>query len=233
VRSVLGGAVPERTRLVVALDEPDRTCQRGGVRGVAISDEECRRRWRPWSPAEVGARLDGVGVPWGIAAGWAVDLYLGRVTRGHGDIEISVPAACFPAIADAFGQVEWDVVGAGQTWPYPEALDRFHQTWLRSPDTGEFHVDVFREPHGGSVWICRRDPTIVLDLDEVYELTDDGIPYVIPEIVLLFKARARRAKDEIDFANLVEVLPAHRRHRLASWLDRLDVQHPWSEALRR
>ena len=35
--------------------------------------------------------------------------------------------------------------------------------------------------------------------------TDDGIPYVIPEVVLLFKAKARRAKDEADFQH---ALPA-------------------------
>lgn len=31
-----------------------------------------------------------------MAAGWALDLFRGRRTRDHGDIEIAVPAAGFP-----------------------------------------------------------------------------------------------------------------------------------------
>jgi hypothetical protein len=203
------------------------------VDGVPVSAEECRRRWRPWSPADVRDRLGHIEVPWGVAAGWAIDLFLGTMTRDHDDIEITVPAASFPVIADALIPCEWDVVGAARIWPYPETLDRFHQTWLRDVATGEYHLDVFREPHDGENWICRRDPTIVLPYVDVYEWTDDGIPFVIPEVVLLFKARDVRPKDQADFEQVIEVLSGERRSRLATWLRSLDSRHRWLPDLTR
>ena len=63
-----------------------------------------------------------------------------------------------------------------------------------------------REPADGDTWICRRDERIRMPYDQVIERTADGIPYGRPEIVLLFKAKAARPKDDADF------LPCYR-HR--------------------
>ena len=168
-----------------------------------------------------------------MAAGWAIDLFLGRVTRAHGDIEISVPATEFPAIATALGDFDWDVVGDGRLWPYPEALDRHFQTWLKDRTTGEFLLDVFREPHDGDVWVCRRDRSIRMPLRSIYEHSADGIPFVVPEIVLLFKAERVSRKDEADFDEVVPVLPDERRQRLADWIARVYPSHPWRQRLDR
>ena len=37
--------------------------------------------WAPWTPKEVAERLKDVTVPWYVAGGWAIDLFLGRQTR--------------------------------------------------------------------------------------------------------------------------------------------------------
>lgn len=199
--------------------------------GVPISDEEAAARWRPWTPAELRGRLDGVDAIWGVAAGWAIDLFLGHVTRDHGDIEMSLPSTQFPAIAAALGDFAWDVPGDGRLWPYPEALDRHHQTWLRDRTSGAFLLDVFREPHDGDVWICRRDPCIRMPLRAVYEHNADGIPFVIPEVVLLFKAKRTRPKDAADFDRVVPALSDERRARLRGWLARAHPEHPWRRRL--
>jgi len=203
----------------------------GRVDGVPVPHDELVRRWHPWTPGDVRDRLAGIDAPWGVAAGWAIDLFLGTTTRAHGDIEITVPAASFPAVADALAAFDWDVVGAGRVWPYPSTLDRFHQTWLRDPVTGHYLLDVFREPHDGTMWICRRDAVITLPYDLVYERTGDGIPFVVPEVVLLFKARDVRPKDQADFEHVLPALSIDRRRRLASWLRRLDPGHGWLDAL--
>ena len=162
--------------------------------------EECRRRWDPWTPAEVHDRLEAVTAPWGVVGGWAIDLHLGVVTREHDDIEIGVPAASVPEVADALAGFEWDIVGDGRIWPYPAYLDRFHQTWLRDPSTGRYHLDVFREPGDGEVWYFRRDPSsITLAYADVYTRTAAGIPHLVPELVLLFKACDVQPKDQDDF----------------------------------
>ena len=50
------------------------------------------------------------------------------------------------------------------------------------------------------VWHYRRDPTISAVTSRINLKTDDGIPYLAPEIVLLFKSRntsdRERGKDE-------------------------------------
>ena len=47
--------------------------------------------WRAWSPQEAAARLIGCGAHWCVVGGWAVDLFLGKQTRAHDDLEIAIP----------------------------------------------------------------------------------------------------------------------------------------------
>jgi len=44
-------------------------------------------------PMNVLDRMGKFDRPWFIAGGWAVDLFLGRVTRSHKDIEIAIVRA--------------------------------------------------------------------------------------------------------------------------------------------
>lgn len=39
---------------------------------------------------EVNKIMNGFHFPWAIAGGWSIDLYLGKVTRDHSDIEIAI-----------------------------------------------------------------------------------------------------------------------------------------------
>jgi hypothetical protein len=175
-------------------------------------------------------RLGGVG-GWCVVGGWAIDLHLGRVTRDHADLEIAVPARSFNRIAAALPDLEWDVVGDGQLWPYPEALDHFHQTWLRDPESGQFLLDVFREHHGPTTWTYRRDPTITLPDAEAYFEADSGLRYLAPELVMLFKSKHLRPKDQQDFDTVLTALNARQRNRLRAWLERTQPAHPWLDAL--
>ncbi|GAB0107123.1 hypothetical protein JMUB6875_61150 [Nocardia sp. JMUB6875] len=195
--------------------------------------EECAQRWEAWTPEGVAGRLVGISVPWCVVGGWALDLFVGTQTRDHEDLEIAVPRERFGEVAAAFGGYEWDVVGSGMVWAYRDAGDRaeFHQTWLRDPATGKYHLDVFREPHDGERWICRREPSITLPYTDLIEIGRAGIPYVIPEVALLFKAKAQRPKDQQDFDRVTPLLPDHRVARLAAWLARVHPHHDWLETL--
>ncbi|MGK2868079.1 MAG: nucleotidyltransferase domain-containing protein, partial [Mycobacterium sp.] len=192
----------------------DRTFSFGGGNnikddgGEAVSSEAIDDRWDAWSPAEVAYRLSAISAPWCVVAGWALDLFVGEVTRAHDDIEIAVPAAGFDEIAAALPGYEWDVVGDGRIWQYPGQFEKHFQTWLREPATGTYRLDVFREPHIDERWVCRRDPAITLTYDELILRTGDSIPYVLPEVALLFKAKHRRAKDEADFQRVLPELGA-------------------------
>ncbi|MGV0779938.1 nucleotidyltransferase domain-containing protein [Mycolicibacterium sp. XJ775] len=200
--------------------------------GRAISADEADRLWAPWTPAEVAERLTDVDAPWCVAAGWAIDLYLGGPPRSHADIEIAVPRHDFGQIADALAGFEWDVAGDGRLWSFSDVGDHpdLHQTWCRDPATGRYHLDVFREPHDSDRWVFRRDPSITLPYDELIQVRD-GIPYVIPEVALLFKAHRTATKDEDDFSRVAPRLAHDARTRLSDWLTHLYPAHPWLNRL--
>ena len=181
--------------------------------------------------AEGSHRAIGSGAGMGRCGGWAIDLFLGHCTRHHHDIEIAVAAHRFPEVAAALSEIECDVVGDGWSWPYPAALDRFRQTWLRDPVSGLFLLDVFREQHAEVTWTYRRDPTIALPYAEACMKTSDGVPHLIPELVPLLKAHTVLSKDQADFDAVLPALSAARRHRLGDWLTRTHPSHPWLEAL--
>jgi len=198
--------------------------------GVAISQEECDRRWWPWSLETLAERLGGVG-GWGVVGGWAIDLHVGRVTRHHADLEIAVPVQSFELIAATLPDLEWDVVGDGQLWPYPEALDDFRQTWLRDPASGCFLLDVIRERQDDETWTYRRDPSITLPQAEAYLRAENGLRYLAPELVVLFKAMHQRPKDQQDFDTVLPALHMQQRARLRTWLERTAPAHRWLDAL--
>ncbi|MFH9476666.1 nucleotidyltransferase domain-containing protein [Streptomyces anulatus] len=201
--------------------------------GDELSPEEIEAldaRWSSsWTPGEVAQRLAGISTPWCVAAGWALDLFRGRQTRDHGDIEVAIPEAGFPEVRDRFPGYVFDAAGSGRIWEDapPETLAAVHQTWLRDPATGNYLLDVFREPHDGDTWICRRDETIRLPYSEIVHHTQEGIPYLAPELVLLFKAKHARPKDRRDFDATVPLLTGAQRATLEELLARVHPGHAW------
>lgn len=189
-------------------------------------------QWEPWRPEQVAELLAGVELPWYVAGGWAIDLFLGGDWREHEDIEVAVPNSRFDELAGVLAGFEVFVITAhAEATPLPAARDRLmdtHQTWIREPSSGKWRFDLFREPSDGDTWICRRDPAIRLPYEHVIEWTEDGIPYGRPEIVLLFKARhAAEAKNQADFEAALPRLDVRRREWLRSALERVYPRHAW------
>jgi Aminoglycoside-2''-adenylyltransferase len=206
----------------------------GGIELSPADIEALDTRWSlSWTPSQVAQRLAGFGPPWYVAAGWALDLFRGRQTRKHGDIEIAIPAARFPEIRGRFPGYAYDAAGNGRIWENatPAVLASTHQTWLRDPATGNYLLDIFREPHDGDTWICRHDETIRLPYTDIIRHTEDGIPYLMPELVLLFKAKNLRAKDQADFDETLPHMTPRQREALAGLLARAHPGHPWLAAL--
>jgi hypothetical protein len=186
--------------------------------------------WEPWHPAEAAGCLAGVTAPWAVAAGWAIDLFLGRDRREHEDLEVAVPAERFSEVLPALCGLELFVVGPATVEPLAQAgklLGTYHQTWGLDRVANRWRIDVFREPSEGDTWVCRRDERIRLPYADVVERTADGIPYVRPEVVLLFKAKHARPKDESDLAAVLPHLDRSRRELLRSWIELVHPGHFW------
>jgi hypothetical protein len=162
---------------------------------------------------------------------------LGAATRSHGDLEIAVPAAGFAEVAARFPDLEFHAVGGGTiVVATAETLRDTHQTWALDPIARVWRFDVFREPHGGDAdtWIYRRDGRIRLPYESAIRHDPAGIPYLAPEVVLLFKAKGPRSKDEADLRAVLAHLPKDRRRWLAEGLALVSGQggeHPWRSAV--
>jgi hypothetical protein len=189
--------------------------------------------WDAWTPDQLAQRLRVVRSRWYVLAGWALDLFHGRQTRAHADLEMGVPRDAFAEIQDALHDCELFVVGDGRAWPISErTLAEHRQTWARERSTGVWRVDVIRETWDGDTWVCHRDERIRVPGSALILRTPDGIPFIRPDVALLFKAKHRRAKDEADFEGVLPVLGAARKAWLSEALERVHPGHPWLEHLR-
>jgi hypothetical protein len=82
-------------------------------------------------------------------------------------------------------------------------------------------------PDRDGLWTNKFVADQVGPIEEVTWLADDQIRYLNPEIVLLFKARLRRAKDERDLARTWPLLTEEKQVWLRERIRRVDAKHPW------
>jgi hypothetical protein len=106
-----------------------------------------------------------------------------------------------------------------------------HQVWILEEPARVWRLDMFLEPGDADVWVCRRDAAIRCPRSAMIGTSASGIPYLRPEGVLLYKAKARRPKDEADFAATVPLMDAAARRWLSDALVRVHPAHPWLAAL--
>lgn len=192
--------------------------------------------WQPWSPQEVARFFAPLSIPWWIAGGWAIDLFLGRQTREHEDIDVQILRRDQQAVRALFGA--WDVQAALQpprdeAWPFRpwrlgEVLDAdIHDVWLRPSPAQPWALQLMIADTRDDTWLFRRTPAIARPIAAIGRATADGIPYLEPEIQLLYKARGLRPKDEVDFTHALPTLDQERRRWLRQALDTAHPNHPW------
>ena len=196
------------------------------------------------------------GIRWAVCGGYALELYLGASIRGHGDLDLSVPEEDREQVRRLMLDKGWRVYefrGQGRMrplcpdtpsekgrnlmcvkdgcelvtfWPCDEpgmVLHEWHPVGIQALNYMEF---LFHEESGGSYWFsdALRLPT------QRACLSRDGIPYLAPELVLLYKAsqperEANRADYEAVFPRLTEASRA--------WLLKaLPPDHPWAGGAR-
>lgn len=79
----------------------------------------------------------------------------------------------------------------------------------------------------------RRDPGVRLPLVRALKRGPAGLTVLAPEIVLLYKSKAPRPADELDFRAARPLLDAEARAWLRAALLRAGPAHPWAAALAR
>jgi hypothetical protein len=187
--------------------------------------------WDAWLPSQLADRMAGSEVRWYVAGGWALELFHGGTpSRDHDDLEFAVPDDQFALVAQRFPDFEFYVAGGGGLAPATaENLSDTHQTWALEIAAGLWRFDVFREPRDGDTWVYRRDERIRRPYAEVVQYARSGVPYLAPEIVLLFKAKSDRPKDRADLRHFLPLLGTARRAWLAAALDVAHPGHYWHD----
>jgi hypothetical protein len=92
---------------------------------------------------------------------------------------------------------------------------------------GQWRIDMMLEPGTIEQWVFRRDRNIFRAREDMVLASPDGIPFLSPVGVLLYKAKHLRDKDEADFSNVLPTLPQVELDWLNSALKVAHPGHPW------
>jgi hypothetical protein len=177
--------------------------------------------------------MRGFPAPWCVAGGWALDLYLGRVTRAHADVEIALFRQDQARLHDQFRGWQFLKVIAGrlEPWPAGERLElTVHEIHGRSGGDGRLALEFLLNERTRDDWIFRRDPTVTFPIEQAIVRGALGYPVLCPAIVLLFKCKSPRPKDEADFRVARDELGDERRSWLRGALDICHPEHAWRHA---
>ncbi len=168
---------------------------------------------------------------WWLTGGHALEAHLGRSWRTHGDTDIGISRQDAPQLRSVLKG--WDVhIAAGGTltrWD-GRALDpdrsdqQATNLWCRPSPDAPWVLDVTLGEGSKQQWMYRRDPAIRRPWSEAVLTNDAGVPYLAPELQLLFKAKDHRPKDDLDAATVIPELSPEQ----LLWLrHHLPAGHPW------
>lgn len=187
--------------------------------------------------------------PWALCGGWAIDAWLGRISRDHGDVDLSVFDADHEQLAehlDGWQLIAHTSVGDdsstglwdGRRLPVPSHLHaRAPQDAGPLPEDGVcepakgWWLDIQIDGNEGDEWVVRREPRVSLPLADALRPSPWGVPATAPETVLFLKAIAPRRRDWRDFVACLPLLDERQIAWLRDAIERTYPEHPWIEAL--
>ncbi len=198
-------------------------------------------------------------IPYFYIGGWGIDLFLGRVTRDHGDVEVTIYRYQQEKLFSWARSAE--IVDAGYTlhvvdppgtanipiWDGQHLEDPIHQLQLYCK--GERIVDFMLSDLDISnpdspTWQFRRDPVIQTPKSQIewlyvansaYEAYCPqymlSLPYHAPEILLLYKAKRNAEKDRVDRNRAWSKMDLTQKEWLVRALRQYNFKHQWLDDL--
>jgi hypothetical protein len=187
-------------------------------------DPRSGKSWRTLTPHEAVVLLSVLRAPWWVAGGWALDLFLGKVTRAHGDLDVGTSLS------------GWEFFEAKDGMLSALALDAapragVNSLWGKRANTSQWELELMLDESDIESWVFRRDVRITRPLSRAIRRNPEGIAYLAPEIQLLYKARATRPRDQADFEQVVPHLAREPRTWLRESLMSVEPEHVWISML--
>jgi hypothetical protein len=192
-------------------------------------------KWRAAHPNEAWTWFSLLDVPWWIAGGWALDLYLAEQIRDHSDLDIGVLRRDIAQVLAV--RPSWEIFEAKEgvlTKVRVGELPRqdVHSLWCRPAGVSVWTVELMLDESADESWLYRRHKEIRRSLTTVIQRSDTGLPFLAPEIQLLYKSKQMRARDQIDFDRIAPRLTASARAWLLESLECVEPEHRWLRTLR-
>ena len=169
---------------------------------------------------------------WCVAGGWALDLFLGRVSRGHAHVEVAVFRDAQRALHDYLYLSQWSFyarVTPGQAvrWDRTEWLEPpVHEVYAESED-GRERLELLLNERRGRQWQYRRCAGVSLPIERAFRRGMLNVPILAPEVVLLCKSQSPRPKDHLDFRAVVERLDEESLRWLRAAIERAHPESPF------
>jgi len=190
--------------------------------------------WQPLGLGDVVRLFAGFPARWWITGGLALELHLGRSWRAHEDSDVSLLRQDAPALRHLLAGWDLCVAAAGSLSPWdgapPSAEANHNNVRCRTATDQPWCLDVTIGDGDGDCWVFRRDPALRVPWDEAVLHDREGVPYLAPELQLLFKNKNARPKDDVDAREVIPELTVDRRRRLRHLLP---DDHPWQALVER
>ncbi|HEY7565709.1 MAG TPA: hypothetical protein VIA81_12360 [Acidimicrobiia bacterium] len=216
--------------------------------------------------AQVTDTMSSYAGPWALCGGWAIDAWLGETTRTHLDVDILIAHDDQRAIFEHLrgwhlAAHDAEIFDGGEGWDGSELSYPAHvhgrpagqhnrellRQWVNSPYTAptddEPNLEVVFDLLSDGELVLSTDPVLTVPWERAVATSGWGVPTVVPELLLFWKATAyfdlatrasRNPKDAEDFAALAPRLGEEARawlcdaialfHRDHAWLDQLTGQ---------
>ncbi|CAG7608940.1 hypothetical protein PAESOLCIP111_01114 [Paenibacillus solanacearum] len=193
--------------------------------------------WKPLTVREINEIFSDIPIRWCIAGGWALDLHLGKQTREHSDVDVIITRE-EQFIAYEHLIRDWTLYraedGKLSLWEDGVYLNTTNDVWVSKNDESPWAFQLMIIDTEDYWWTYKRDKSIRRPIADMMLKTDEGIPYLRPEIQLLHKAGGSnvREKDYRDFQTMLPSLLEQEKEWLKSSLNRQFPEgHDWLKFL--
>lgn len=204
--------------------------------------------------------LGDLNIKWCFSGGWAIDLFLGNKSRPHKDLDIMIFKNDIKAAVSYLSERDWRIEAPTRQGFLPvnaENFDTFEydnlwcmnekypMDYLKVDEQGScnfYHyerdiqeqvdyIEILLNTFEEGCFVYAKNPAIRLDIDKAISKFE-GLPYLAPEIVLLYKSKYLSEDNISDFEMVTEKMNAEQREWLKVALStEYGADHPWVEAL--
>jgi len=189
--------------------------------------------WQPLSPLTLRDMFNGAFFRWWLSGGLALEQFTGVSWREHDDIDIGICRQDAPQVH------RWLVERNQHLWIAADGkLDSWNgrglneeanedNVWMKSSSDGPWVLDIQVGDGNDASWTYRRNKSVQREWPTVV-LMSDLLPYLSPEIQLLFKSKDLRSKDHEDARRVIPLFDGEQR----AWLQtHLPPDHEWKKLL--